>query len=263
VTQVTHLVPRKPFYRVAELCKRWSMAPTDIAAFVLADELTQSIAVSQLPVEEGIYEEVDDSHRCAITTGRRWFSGTLDLRRDDAWAALIVGSAGVSSFKAPPGEYIEYTPTDDDAPLHVEAERLVVRRAELERFEAEQAAAAAAAMTSPAQPAAETENGRHRGPPRKYDVDGFWRHICWIIFDQGLPAKQIDMVRQMREWFEARLGIGNGPDESWIRKKIAPLWRDIQPDSEWSRAAPQTSSASATPSAAATAAKKPAARAGR
>jgi hypothetical protein len=265
--QVTHLVPRKPFYRVAELCKRWSMSPTDIAAFVLADELTLSIAVSQLPVEEGFYEEVDDGHRCAITTGRRWFSGTLDLLRDDAWAALTVGSAGVGSFRAPPGDYLEYT-ADDGAPLHIEAERLVVRRTELERFEADQAAAAAAAATvvaaaSTPQLAAEADGHRHRGPPRKYDVDGFWRHVCWIIFDQGLPAKQIDMIRQMRVWFEARLGIGNGPDESWIRKKIAPLWRDIQPDSEWARAAAQTPSAQATPSVAATAAKKPAARAGR
>jgi hypothetical protein len=262
--QVTHLVPRKPFYRVTELCKRWSMAPTDIAAFVLADELVLSIAVSQLPTETGYYEEVDDDQWCRVPTGRKRFSGTLDLRRDDAWTALIVGSAGVGSFRVPPGDYLEYT-GDDDAPLHIEAEQLVVRRSELERFETDQAAAAVAAATAATaiaagslpSPAAEANGERHRGPPRKYDVDGFWRHICWIIYDQGLPAKQIEMVRQMREWFEARLGIGNGPDESWIRKKIAPLWRDIQPNSEWSRAASQTPSAPATPGVAATAAKKP------
>ncbi|MBN8891048.1 MAG: hypothetical protein ABS99_00495 [Acetobacteraceae bacterium SCN 69-10] len=243
---MTHVAPRKPFYRVTELCARWSMTETDIAAFVLADELTLSIAVSQLPVEAGYYEEVDDGQWCSMPTGRRRFSGTLDLIRDDAWAVLTLGSAGVSSFQAQPGEYLEYALDDDGAPLHIEAQGLVVRRAELERFEACQASAAAS-TSAESSLAAEPESERRRGAPTKYDVDGFWRHVCRILFHEGAPPKQAQLIRQMRDWFEARLGIGNGPDESWIRKKIAPLWLDIQPDSEWSRLPPSAPTPSAVP----------------
>ena len=58
---MTHVAPRKPFYRVTELCARWSMTETDIAAFVLADELTLSIAVSQSTTANGA--------RCRLAAG--------------------------------------------------------------------------------------------------------------------------------------------------------------------------------------------------
>ena len=204
------------------------MSEADIAAFVLANQLVLSIAVSQLPLQSGYYEVIDASNRCAIPTERRRFTGTLDLRLDDAWTALTVGNCGVSYFRAKPDEFIEYMPGDDCGALHVEAPVLVVRRDELERFETAQRLAAAAPIVAVADG---PRGGKHRGAPAKYDVDEFWRETCRIIYHVGPPPKQGDMVRKLHDWFEKSHGFGNAPDESWIRKKIVPLWPDIQPDS--------------------------------
>lgn len=219
---------RKPFYRLSEICARWSMSEADIAAFVLEDQLVLSIAVSQVRLQMGYYEEVDTGNWCSIPTNLRRFSGTLDLLRDDAWAALSIGSCGAGYFRAPKGEFIEYMPEDESGAFHIEAASLVVRRTEIDRFEAAQSMHAAA----PIVPSNEERSGsKQRGAPTKYDVDAFWRQVCRLIFHDGPPPKQGEMVRQLHGWFEESLGFGNGPDESWIRKKIAPLWPDIQPDS--------------------------------
>jgi hypothetical protein len=226
-----NMVPyRKPFYRIEEVLARWSMRLDDIASYVLEDHLTLSIAVSLLPIEFGCFEEVDEGRYCSIPTAHRHFTGTLDLRRDDAWTALTVGTAGVSSFRAPPDEYIEYRVGDDGAPLHVDAQTLVVRRDELERFEQAQAAAATNLPLVQASQSAGQERRQKRGAPSRYDVDAFWRETCRTLHVDGAPPRQGDLVLRLQQWFDRKLGSGNGPDESWIRKKIAPLWPDIAPE---------------------------------
>jgi hypothetical protein len=221
---------RKPFYRISELFTRWSVTESDIAAFVLKDELTLSIAVSQLPLHILEYEEVDDGVWCPIDEKHRFMSGTLDLRRDDAWAILTVGSAGITDFDAPRERSISYAPGGDDEPLHVEAQSLVVRRDELERFEQAQAAAASLPAVGASETSTSQERSKQRGAPSRYDVDAFWREVCRTVHVDGPPLRQGDLVLRLQQWFDRKLGSGNGPDESWIRKKIAPLWPDIAPE---------------------------------
>lgn len=222
---------RKPFYRISELFTRWSVTGADIAAFVLKDELTLSIAISQLPIYIVEYEEVDDNVWCPSNEMHRLVSGTLDLQRDDAWVILTVGSAGITHFHCTRERRVSYSPGDDGAPLHVDAQTLVVRRDELERFEQAQAAAAASLSVGAAiLPSTCPERPQQRGAPSRYDVDAFWRETCRTVHVDGAPPRQGDLVLRLQQWFDRKLGSGNGPDESWIRKKIAPLWPDIAPE---------------------------------
>ncbi len=46
------------------------------------------------------------------------------------------------------------------------------------------------------------------------------------IYDHGVPATQAELVRDMLAWFEAR-DVEHAPDESTIRRKIRPVWREL------------------------------------
>lgn len=228
---MNHVLVRKPFYRITELFTRWSVTESDIVAFVLKDELTLSIAVSQLPIYIVECEEVDDGIWGPGEEMHRLMSGTLDLKRDDAWVILTVGSAGITDFASPSERRIFYASGEDGAPLHVEVQSLVIRRDELERFEQAQGAAAAnLAGGDTNQPPAARERRQQRGAPSRYDVDAFWRETCRTVHVDGPPPRQGELVLRLQKWFDRKLGSGNGPDESWIRKKIAPLWPDIAPE---------------------------------
>lgn len=228
---MTPFIRRKPFYRIAELCVRWSLNESDIASFVLAEELTLSIAVSQLPVLIKDYEEIGGDDWAQTGSTRKRMSGTLDLHRDNAWQALTLGSAAVTAFKTSPDRTIEYELGEDGAPLHIEVQSLVVRREEIERFEGAQAMTAAG-LTGSTFPLSAPPSGKRsaRGAPGKYDVDDFWRETVRTVHIDGVPARQTELVLRLQQWFERQSAVGKGPDESWIRKKFAPLWPDIAPE---------------------------------
>lgn len=211
-------VTRKPCYGLAEIGERWGVSELDIANFAIAGELTLSIVVAQLPIEEGSVEEVDDGHFVDMPERRFRFTGTLDLWAHDAWHVMMTGAHGVTAFRAEPGMYrCIWVPSDDAEHLDVPRERLVVRHGERERFEAEQAAAA----TSAEAPSVIARTSQ-RGAPPKYDWDEFYCELAVSLQIEGLPESQAAIIRRMEQWFAAR---NQYPDQSTIKKKVALLWR--------------------------------------
>ena len=59
---------KKPCYGLAEVCARWGVTEPDVANFVIGGELTLSVVVAQLPVEDGEAVEVDDGHFVDVPT---------------------------------------------------------------------------------------------------------------------------------------------------------------------------------------------------
>ncbi|MGG5823052.1 hypothetical protein [Falsiroseomonas sp. HW251] len=209
---------RKPCYGLAEVRQRWGVSELDIANFAIAGELTLSIVVVRLPLEEGSIEDMGDGDWANVPDRQHFFTGPLDLGAHDAWEVMTTGSCEVRSFRADPERYRSVGwRADDDQALHVLRERLVVRHAELERFEAAQASAAAA----PAAPVRAVA----RGALPKYDWDEFWCEAAVRLQIDGMPESQAAMVRRMEEWFAAR---DQHPDRSTVKKKIAMLWRRYQ-----------------------------------
>lgn len=211
-------IVRKPCYGLAEICERWGVTELDIANFAIACELTLSIVVAQLPLEDGSVEEVDDGHFVDMPERRFRFSGTLDLWPDDAWHVMLTETHWVSSFRAEPGKYRSlWVPSDEDGRFDVPRERLVVRHVERERFEAVQATAG---VTTAAGPVV-AQSGK-RGAPPKYDWDEFYCELAVSMQIDGLPESQAAIVRRMMEWFAER---NQYPDLSTVKKKVALLWR--------------------------------------
>ena len=215
---MTGVILRKPCYGVAELCQRWGVSELDMAHFALLEEFTLSAMVTNLPVEEGRIEEIDDGYWVDIPENHRRVSGTLDLIAENAWKCLTEGWVDVHAFKVPQeGRYICVRPLADEEGYHrITKERLVLRREELQRFEASQAA--------PGQNVVEVVRTSVRGALPQYDWDAFWVEAAASLHNDGLPGSQAEMIRRMEGWFAAR---GQFPEKTTIRRKVSQLWRRL------------------------------------
>jgi hypothetical protein len=110
--------------------------------------------------------------------------------------------------------------------LTVQRDALVVRHAELERFEAAQGTTRAA--SAPAAAEEETER-RGRGAPPRYDWEGFWCELLVLVNDEGVPATQAELVRRMLDWFARIVGPENTPCESSVKRRISRIWPRVKP----------------------------------
>lgn len=209
------VLPPKPFLRLDEVCTRWAVTPRDIADYALAGAITLSVPVVQLRVAIGCYEEIDDDNWQRLPEGYRVLTGTADLFREDVWAIFKEGDQPVSRFAVGGNDYMEVATSNGDNTITVKADELVIRSEEVTRFEQSRTPEE---NTSPG-----PERGAMRGAPPRFDWDAFWVEVCRRIHDDGLPATQGALVRDMLDWFSA-----NGaavPDTSTVKKKLAPLWR--------------------------------------
>lgn len=215
---VSGRILRKPCYGLAEMCERGGLSELDIANFAVAGELTLSIMVAHLPLEDGSVEEIDDGQFVDMPERRFRFTGTLDLWAHDAWNVMMTGTCGVTAFRAEPGTYRSLWVICDEAEqLDVPRERLVVRHAERERFEAAQAIAAVSTASAPA-----VARAGQRGAPPRYNWDEFYCELLVVMQIDGFPESQAAIIRRMEQWFAAR---NQYPDYSTVKKKVALLWR--------------------------------------
>ena len=63
---------------------------------------------------------------------------------------------------------------------------------------------------------------------RRYDWDGFYMAMILHIHDNGVPATLNELVAEMQEWFIEQTDEGPVPEESTIRKRVSPIWRELR-----------------------------------
>ena len=223
-------LPRKPFYGLAELCEHWSLSEADVAAYALEREITLSVAVGGIRVETSDTEEDADGQPFSIPTGTRWIVGTMDISSVDAWSVLLNGSKAICRFYGQDGEMLDLPDQDDErTTMLVERQSLVVRRAEMERFQEAQGFGSAVAVTEPA--AGGQRRKSSRGAPKQYDWEECWcETIAKTIYDPGPPATQGEWMRMIQDWFSHRYGPDNVPCDSSIKLRLAKIWRHVKPD---------------------------------
>lgn len=68
----------------------------------------------------------------------------------------------------------------------------------------------------------------HQGAAPKWDWEGFYPALILRVHAHGLLDQQKDLVNEMLDWFEQRSEIGEAPDVSTIRKKVAAVWRELR-----------------------------------
>jgi hypothetical protein len=224
---MSRMMPRKPYYTLAELCERWSLSPSDIAAYALEGEITLSLPVAALRVAVSQMEADTEGQPFSYPCGERRHVGTMDLQRIDAYAALERGQVGVVRFLAGDGEVLEPIDADGEpCPIAVDRATLVVRHAELERFEATQV------MLEPLGPDARvpsSQDRRARGAPPKFDWENALLELLVMINDEGVPETQAELVARVRDWFARQVGPDHVPCDSSIKRRISRVWPRIKP----------------------------------
>ena len=109
--------------------------------------------------------------------------------------------------------------------IGITAADVLVRRAEVERFERQYGFFNGLHVPGGGSGPTERRRGGPGVPPR-HDWDAFYAALTRRIHDHGVPATQAELVRDMLAWFEAR-DVEHAPDESTIRRKITPVWREL------------------------------------
>ena len=211
---------RKPFYHVDEVLERWSMSERDLMSFVLSGALTVSATVAGLRVTYGICRPSAAGVTDRIASNHRYIIGIVPLQGCDAWRVMRQGEFAITALQAPAEEFAVIDNSACNNQHVVGTSDLVISHEELVRFEKANPALAGQA---------EAEDGNRRGAPSRYQWDDIWVELCAMIFLDGLPETQAELVQHIAHWLEAR---GKPvPDDSTIKKKIKPLWQRLRMES--------------------------------
>jgi hypothetical protein len=214
--------PRKPFYRLDEICVRWQMSESDIASYVVTGELTIAVVLAGLQLEYGTYEQRPGRSCVRIPLGARHHTGPIDLLPSDGWHVIEDGQRKVSCFQAEPNHYLEVAgERGSDTAVLVRRASLALNHAEVVRFEV-------ANGVTPALDLIADDTTRRRGAPPQFDWDDFWVEVCHTVYVDGVPDTQGALVRRMDQWFAER--VTKPPSASTLKRKLIPLWRRIGPE---------------------------------
>jgi hypothetical protein len=203
-------LPPRSFYSLTEVAVRWCVMPFDVIGWSTDGLLALSIPVPPVKIDpaetlSGL-ADVEAPHLLPLFRRDGTPSPTVVIRR-------VKASKGHLCWIVEPMEGIGITAAD-----------VLVRRAEVERFE-QQYGFFNGLHVPGADGGTEPRRGGPGVPPR-HDWDAFYAALTRRIHDHGVPATQAELVRDMIAWFEAR-DVEHAPDESTIRRKIAPVWREL------------------------------------
>ena len=206
-------LPPRSFYSLSEVAARWSASPFDVIGWSTDGLLALSIALP--PVKTGPSEEisglvdVEGSHVLPLFRGDGASHATVAIRRVKA------NGHGFQWF------------TDPVDGITVTAADVLVKRAEVERFEIQHGLFNGGRSSGPGTGGQVESRRGGPGVPPRYDWDGFFGALARRIHEHGIPATQAELVREMLDWFEKH-DVERVPDESTIRRKITAVWRELR-----------------------------------
>ena len=210
----------KPFYYVDEVLARWSLTERDLMSFVLSGALTVSATVAGLRITYGVCRPSAAGVADRIATSHSYIIGLIPLQQSDAWRVLRHGECAITMLAAPAEQFAMIDNAAGENQHLVQKADLVISHDEFMRFEK-------------VHPALGVSDGardtNRRGAPSKFDWDDIWIELCAMIFLDGLPATQAELVQHIASWLEEQ--GKRVPDDSTIKKKIKPLWQKLRSSS--------------------------------
>jgi hypothetical protein len=208
----------KPYYHIDEVLERWSLTERDLMSFVLSGALTVSATVSGLRITYGICRPSVAGVVDRIATSHSYIIGLIPLQQSDAWRVLRHGELAITALAATADQFAMIDNAAGENQHLVQKTDLVISHEEFMRFEKVHPALGNADVAR--------DTGR-RGAPAKFDWDDIWVELCAMIFLDGLPTTQAELVQHIASWLEDQ--GKRVPDDSTIKKKIKPLWQRLRP----------------------------------
>lgn len=208
-------LPPKPFYGVPELAIRWSVHPFDIVGWAMQGLLVLSAALPLVETEAGALGPRARAAGLVEIAGE----DVIGLFRRDGvpWP-----SAPIRRFRRASGGEWEWIASPAEGTTLTAAD-LLIASAEAERFEQRWGIFGPATASSPA-PVLKRPAGP--GSPPRYDWDAFYAALARRVHDNGIPATQGELVREMLDWFSQREEM-HPPDESTVRRRASVVWREL------------------------------------
>ncbi len=203
-------LPPKLFHPVSEIAARWSVQPIDIVGWAIDGRIALSTA---LPLVE--------------TKWKRPVHGLVEISGEDVFDLFSKGSSKKATVRVQQfrrqasARWERIINPPDGVPLKTSG--VVIARLEVERFEREHRLFGAHAEDSSAARAPILRGEENRGgAPARYDWNAFAGAVARRVHDQGMPASQGQLIRDMLDWFGSTFGVV--PDERTIRRRVQALW---------------------------------------
>jgi hypothetical protein len=203
-------LPPRPFHILNDVAVRWSVLPIDIVAWATEGLLTISAALP--PIKTAASRMLSDIVEIAG-------SDVIPLFRPDSARVDSIVIKRIRSPRETEWQWIAEPPEG----ITITAPEILIRRAEVERFEQQHDLSVGPAPRQIRQ-ANRTEQARAASPgaPPRYDWNAFTGAVARRVHDEGMPASQGELIRDMLDWFGTTFGAM--PDESTVRRRVQALW---------------------------------------
>lgn len=203
-------LPPRPFHILNDVAVRWSVLPIDVVAWATEGLLVLSAVLP--PIRIASSRMISDIVEIAA-------SDVLPLFRSDGARLQSVPIRRVRAQGDKKWRWI----TEPRDGVGITAPEVLIRRTEVERFERQHDLSAGLAPRAPKQTdQAEYLRTASPGAPPRYDWNAFTGAVARRVHDEGMPASQGELIRDMLDWFGTNFGAI--PDESTVRRRVQALW---------------------------------------
>ena len=193
-------LPPVAFYSIYEISARWGCPAADVAGWAAMGHLKAMIGIE--PVQ----------------CGEEWHGGLVEVSMAELMPLFRRFGPSKETCRLkrilPPGCSTWARVTDPADGILVCATDLMFPAEVLHLFEEE-----SDLLRRPA-------HGIGASP--RYDWDAMMVRLFKRLNEQGFPASQAALIAEVQDWFIAQSKSGDVPEESTIRKRIAPIWRAVR-----------------------------------
>ncbi len=203
-------LPPRPFHVLSNVAVRWSALPIDIVGWATDGLLKLSAALP--PIRTASWRMLSDVVEIAG-------SDVMPLFRSDGARLENVPIRRVRAHGEAEWQWIS-EPLEG---ITITAPEVLVTHAEVERFERQyEIAGGPAPLEINHSSRSEIRRAASPGAPPRYNWNAFAGAVARRIHDQGMPASQGELIRDMLDWFGTTFGAV--PDESTVRRRVQALW---------------------------------------
>lgn len=211
---------KRLFYDLKTVAARLDLSFVDIGVLLAEKQIRLCTPVAGLPVEVGLWENEGGPDRYAVAEDRQLLTGLVDLRPQDALAAVRNGSVVLGWLDMPPPGYRRVIGQETERPGHeVSRDDLGIRHEDLERL---------VAMFGAEEDAAEQPAARGRGVQPTHDWDACRLEVFRLFYFEGVPESKAAMIRHVQAWFGEH--GRKVPDESTLQKRLKDIWAMFAPE---------------------------------
>lgn len=193
-------LPIVAFYSIYEVSARGGCSAADVAGWAAAGHFTAMIGIEPVHCGDELYGGLVEVALAELMPLFRRFGPS-----DETCRLKRILSSGAETWQRV---------TDPVEGIVVRATDLMFPAETLHRFEEERELL--------------RRSTHGRGASARYDWEAITIWLFKRLNEMGFPASQAALVAEVQDSFIANSKTGDVPEESTIRKRIAPIWRAVR-----------------------------------